>query len=444
MKALLLAVASLLTGVLHADGLPRRGTLNLPLRAIPADLLAKYKLKPQGALQVTASPSLPGDAKEGDVIVAVEGKSFSTFGEFNDLVRALPTGKSARLAVLVDGKRMNRAVPVVEKPVETGDKYDVHYDEVVSYGHRIRTLISVPKTAGRHPVLFWIQGINTSSIDQPLTAGNYISRALKPFADDGFVTVRVEKPGVGDSEGGPAADVGFDEETDIYRQALKAVAAKPYVDASRIFIFGHSMGGCHAPIVANEFPVRGIVTYGTVANSWLEWEIKAPRIQGALAGQTQAQIDDGVRKVAAFYTYVFTEHRSLAWVRKHHPELKATLDDQSPDGKTLAPRSVAYMQGCNDKNYCAYWAKTGQARVLALFGASDWISLEDDQRQVADVVNAAHPGFASFVKVPSIDHLFNRNATMADSFSSFGKPGSEFNPDLVRVVRDWIDAQSAS
>jgi len=250
----------------------------------------------------------------------------------------------------------------------------------------------------------------------------------------------VEKPGVGDSEGGPANEVGFDEENDIYLQAIRAIAAKPYVDASRIFIFGHSMGGCHAPIIASEFPVRGIVTYGTVTNSWLEWEIKAPRVQGALAGQTQAQIDDSVRKVAAFYTYVFTEHRSLDWVRKQHPELRDTLNEQSPDGKTLAPRSVRYMQECNDRNYCAYWAKTGGARVLALFGASDWISLEDDQVQVASIVNSVHPGFASFVKVPAIDHLFNRAPSMADSFATFGKPGAEFNPELVRAVRAWIDS----
>jgi hypothetical protein len=43
---------------------------------------------------------------------------------------------------------------------------------------------------------------------------------LNEFAKSDYVTVQVEKPGIGDSEGGPFADLDFATELDAYRQAL--------------------------------------------------------------------------------------------------------------------------------------------------------------------------------------------------------------------------------
>lgn len=61
------------------------------------------------------------------------------------------------------------------------------------------------------------------------------------------MTLRIEKPGVGDSEGGPFAELDFTTELDIYRQALKQLKEQPEVDAEHVFIFGHSMGGAFGP-----------------------------------------------------------------------------------------------------------------------------------------------------------------------------------------------------
>ena len=66
---------------------------------------------------------------------------------------------------------------------------------------------------------------------------------LADIAKSGYVTMRVEKPGVGDSEGGPFADLDYNTEIDIYRQALKQLKAQPEVDNDNVFICGHSMGG---------------------------------------------------------------------------------------------------------------------------------------------------------------------------------------------------------
>src|SRR6185312_4386390 len=106
------------------------------------------------------------------------------------------------------------------------------------------------------------------------------------------------------------------------------------------------------------------------------------------------------------------EHRSIAWVKKNRPELKKLAEDASPDGVMLGDRSLKYMQEVNDHNYCEAWSKLGATKVLALFGENDWISLREDQTEVADSVNAAHPGTAEFRVLPGIDHIFNKCTSM--------------------------------
>ncbi|MGV3618762.1 MAG: hypothetical protein ACO1SV_25850 [Fimbriimonas sp.] len=448
MRPLLSAVLVLGTATAFAQPpsppLPRRATLGVALRAVPAELQSKLKLAPQSAVQATAGPDgkLPGDLKDGDVIVQIAGKPFTTFAAMNDLIRDLKAGETVSLhAIDVAGKPVTRTVPAVERPRETSEKYEVVYDHVLSSGNRIRTILTRPKAPGKYPVFFWIQGISATTVDFPLTGPSAVAKAIRPFAEDGFVTLRVEKTGVGDSEGGPAMKVGFNEEVDIYRQALKALDGYDFVDRNRVYIFGHSMGGCHAPIVAREAKVKGIVTYGTVSDSWLEWEIKAARFQGLLGGEDPAVIDKRVRQIVTFYGDLYNDKKSVEQIRKARPELEGFIKETVRPDDMLSARSVKYMVELNDHSFTDHWGHIGDAKVLALFGENDFVALEADQTQIPFLVNRVKPGNATFQKVKESDHGFTKTASFQDSLKKWGQPGAEFNPEVVRVVREWIAIQ---
>lgn len=419
--------------------LPRRATLGVGLRAVPAELQTKFKLTPQGAVQVTGT--LPGDLKDGDIILEIGGKPFTNFGAMNEILRDLKAGEKVSLKALdAAGQTVMRTVPAIERPREKSEKYEVIYDQVLSSGNRIRTILTRPKGTGKFPVFFWIQGIGTGMIDTPLSNPNAVSKVIRPFAEEGFVTVRVEKTGVGDSEGGPALKVAFKEEVDIYRQALKALDKYDFVDRDRVYVFGHSMGGCHAPIVASEIPVKGIITYGTVSDSWLEWEIKAARFQGLLGGGDPAQIDKRVRQVITLFSAIYNDKKPIDQIQKEHPELADLIKEMIPGGDMMSVRSVKYMVELNDHNFSEYWSKVGNAKVLALFGEHDFVSLEADQTQIPFVVNRVKPGNATFQRVKESDHGFSKTTSFEDSLKKWGQPGVEFSPEVVRVVREWIAA----
>jgi dienelactone hydrolase len=145
---------------------------------------------------------------------------------------------------------------------------------VFDYGHvtlpdgiRLRTILSRPaKPAGRAPAVLFLQGGGCSSIDIPFAPPDVWPMTLisEPAAR-GFVTMRVEKPGVGESEGPRCAEGGFREELAGYRAALHELAANPAVDPKRIFLFGDSLGGFMAPLLARETRVAGISTFGTIS-----------------------------------------------------------------------------------------------------------------------------------------------------------------------------------
>jgi len=87
---------------------------------------------------------------------------------------------------------------------------------------------------------------------------------MHAIGSQGFITMRVEKSGVGDSQGEPCASIGFSEELAGYRAALSALRSNPAVDPERIYLLGISLGGLFAPLLAADTPVAGISVFGTL------------------------------------------------------------------------------------------------------------------------------------------------------------------------------------
>ncbi len=90
------------------------------------------------------------------------------------------------------------------------------------------------------------------------------SGLIRDIGTQGFVTMRVEKSGIGDSQGPPCSSIGYTQELEGYRAALAALTRHPSVDTDRIYLLGISLGGVFAPSLAVERAIRGIVVYGTL------------------------------------------------------------------------------------------------------------------------------------------------------------------------------------
>lgn len=421
-----------------AAGLHRRSTLGVAVSPAPADSADFFGL-PAGTGIVLRSTVAGGAAdkaslKAGDWLVTLDGQPLA-FEGFTQRVGAMPAGRAVRFGVIRSGQRLEVSATPAERPRDPGTaQYSVVYDDVVSNGHRMRTLTTHPRKAGKHPALLFIQGYSPVSYDYVLEGPGLDAPILRAFAHADFVTLRVDKPGVGESEGGPFSDVDFVTEADIYRQALVALRAMPDVDTSQVYIFGHSMGGAFAPVIATEIPVRGIALYGVVGRTWHEYFLDVMRYQNLLAGQSYGEIDETVRQTSRAMTYVFQDHLTPADVKRDHPELAGAVDAVFPGGQ-FNGKTARFWEQLEDTNFASLWERYAE-HVLSVHGASDYVSYAVDHELIADVVNRAHPGHGRYVSLPNSDHVFANWPTEAESMKHF--PNGETNTAFATLVLEWI------
>src|SRR5262249_26281204 len=160
-------------------------------------------------------------------------------------------------------------------------KADPHKDEaypgvVVRYdairdarGQRLRLIVTYPQTAAeekkpalrspaaRFPTIFLVGWLSCDTVEAPPGTRDATQLVLQAIARlPGFATARLDKAGVGDSEG-DCAETDFVTELAGYRQALQGVLQYPFVDRDRLFLLGISNGGGVAPRGREDTPDEG-------------------------------------------------------------------------------------------------------------------------------------------------------------------------------------------
>lgn len=429
---------------LGAQELPRRGVLGVGFKPVPAEVASQLGLEQgRGVIAMKPIAGLTGDRagiQEGDLIASIQGKPIE-MATVASIVRELPSGEPTTFSIFRQGKAMELTTNLQEKARDPGnERYEVIYSHVVSHGKRMRTIITKPKSSGAHPGLLFIQGFSPVSYDFTLEGsrgdvGTIDGPILSSLANAGYVTLRVEKPGVGDSEGGPFADVDFTTELDIYRQALKQLKGLDGVDRNQVFIFGHSMGGAFGPMLASENRVRGIAVYGVAARTWFEYLADTLRYQGLVAGDNLENADEKVRQGMRIMSLALFENMSADEIKSKHPQLEPMTDALLPQGM-FSGKTLDFWRQLANTNMASYWTQAN-THVLAVRGASDFVTYDVDHKLVADIINSVKPGWGKSMTLPESDHLFHRFATEQQSMQNFQR--GAFNSSFTELLMNWLE-----
>jgi pimeloyl-ACP methyl ester carboxylesterase len=224
-----------------------------------------------------------------------------------------------------------------------------------------------------------------------------------------------------------------------------------YVDSQNVFLFGHSMGGIQAPLIASDTPVRGIAVFGSGASSWFEAVYQQRRRLAALDGTKAEDIDQEVLRQVRFWYPLLVQKKTPREILDADPELDKL--GWVTDDKYVGGRHYAFHHQLAGKNTTEAWSKVAASRlsddgkihprVLALWGTSDWLVDRAGNAWIAEVVNRVSPGSGTFVELPAIDHFFLRTATQEESYAYFkptpGLPATEFNTNLLEALTSWLD-----
>jgi hypothetical protein len=438
-RVLLIAILAAATATAHAVDLPRRPAFGIAMNNnMPPDVRAAQKLGAnEGVLVVAVQPGLTGHAaglKAGDVIVALDDKPITSSGDVIALLRNKRSGDVLKIGYVRNAARANATATLKTTPFETSAEVDVVYDAVNSGNSIRRTVITKPKGGGRHPAVLLIGGIGCYAVDNPLNENEGYRPLISALTRQGFVTIRVEKSGIGDSTGTPCGEVNLDTEVEGYTAGLSALKKLPYVDAKRTFIVGHSIGGVVGPIVAAKEPVRGLFVMETVGLTWYEYELINTRRQLKLGGTPPAELG------AAMLLKQWCTHRLLIDRAPRAEILKA-----KPDCAEFMsyPASDSYVQQIASQNNAGLWTALKGVDVAVLYGAADFVTGVEESQALVEAANAARPGSATYIEIPDMDHFLMQSPSQAAAFQRMQSGGqAQFHPKLGQIVVDWLKSKA--
>src|SRR5260370_41069933 len=157
----------------------------------------------------------------------------------------MPVARYA-LVLLVTLRMTGQQVPVKRHHFQTAD---VLYDWVTnSKGEKLRTLVTHPRSAaGKVPVIFFVGWLSCDSMEYPMgETDGFGALILRLIDQSGYATVRMDKPGVGESQGS-CGKADFNSELEGWRAAFDSMAKYDFVDPNCVFLLGISNGGRLSP-----------------------------------------------------------------------------------------------------------------------------------------------------------------------------------------------------
>ena len=436
-SAFLLAASLLLSLELPAatPQLPRASFLGVQAAPVSDEARARLGLESNaGALVMGLVPGGSAEAaglRADDVIVAVDGQAVADSGQLIAQIAPRRAGERVKIRWIRAGRPQEVEVAMKPRPLESGPGTRTEYGAVAVNDSLRRTIVTGPPGEGRHPAVLYVTGIGCFS-QESLGVQSGEAQILHALARAGFVTMRVEKSGVGDSQGPACASPQADlqAETAGYVAGVKALKSSPRVDPDRVFVLGLSIGGVHAPLIAQQEKLRGLVVVNTVAKPFIEYLLETRRRQGRLSGFTFDDIDRRQRLGEWCNHALLIDRRKPEDVLAARPECKESIQYPAP---------YTYMQQWAALDLSAEWKRV-DVPVLIVQGETDYVATVEDAPLLRDIIESFHPGKATLAMIPKMDHFLTRAESMKSSMTA---PTGEFDPKVIDVIQAWLTRQAS-
>lgn len=393
-------------------------------------------VKKPGAVVLSVDKGSPMDKagiKEGDIILQVNGVVADSDENWTSIIYGLRADQTTELMVRRGHGVISKTLNLNPLGFEEHDGIDTYYEAVTSdFGITQRVIITKPKGGqNKQPAIFLIQGLSCSTIEKYSgRGGNWANQINSIVENSGMVVMRVDKPGVGDSEGN-CAETDFITELDGYRAALRMLKQKNYVDSTKIVIYGASMGSALAPLLANEQGAAGVISDGTFFKTWFEHMLEIERRIRQMSGDNESEI---VKKMNEAYIPLYygmlIEKKSFQEVIDEYPALS---DYNYHSQGHMYGRPVKYYQQLQDFNLAGQWEKL-KVPVRIMYGTNDWIMSEFDNKMIMKVLDRKGHQNHELYMYPNLDHWNTIHVSPDASFN--GEPGI-WDSNVPKVIIDW-------
>jgi len=205
-----------------------------------------------------ARPQLPGSTSGQTALQGLDSEDEGGMGDSPH-----PLSVAALRADSFPGSEI-----VIEQELNDGVNYKRYLSSYKSEGLKIYALLTVPKAKapeGGYPAIIFNHGYIPPA--EYKTTEKYVAYT-NAFSSNGYVLFRPDYRGHGNSEGEAVGGYGSNAYTIDVLNALSSVALLDYVNAEKIGMWGHSMGG-HITLrsmVVDERIKAGVIWAGVVGS----------------------------------------------------------------------------------------------------------------------------------------------------------------------------------
>ncbi|NUN09300.1 MAG: PDZ domain-containing protein [Ignavibacteriaceae bacterium] len=445
---LILFISLILSPDTYSQEMRRTGVLGAQLSPL-SDSLAKASGVNINAGMVIARTVEGATAdkcglKAGDIITEINGAVIGGNNKLQKAIRKLREGDDITVKYQREGKAGTAKGKVTGKQFEKSDKFEVIYDKVPFRGGWLRSIVTKPFGKEKLPAILLIQGYTCTTVDglSPLHPYKQLTDTLTL---KGYAVMRVEKPGVGDCINTPDCfTMDILTETEAFGAAFEYMKKYSFVDSNNAFIFGHSMGGIVAPLIAEKTNIKGVIVYGTDHLPWFEYLIKMLRFQNPGFGVDYIESENDIKIYHRLLFEMLIEKKNIKQLTAN-PEYKRLLerDFMLDEDGMLFTRSLEFQQSLQDLNMTESWSRT-RGYVLSIFGEGDFEVMDSfGHETIVDIVNTYNPGKAEYIFLPGTNHSMLLTGNMKESFEVQNKGltvqyFSKFNFRLTDEIDKWI------
>ncbi|MEZ4938508.1 MAG: alpha/beta hydrolase [Crocinitomicaceae bacterium] len=453
-KLLILSVLFLFSANIFSQELKRRASLGIRMQDMNDSLqnITGYSKK-SGAFVDLVIPNSTVDIagmKSGAILLKINNIEITTIRDIGLAAGNLREEDPVELTYFQNGKTYIKKVKAVGRPKEKLANAVILYDVVEHKNLKLRSILATPKGVDHPPVVYFIQGYTCASTEFSMMPEISTMQLYADWIDAGYAVYRIEKAGMGDSEGDvDCMEMNFTEELEIFRQGYLALQKYTQINKKRIFIFGHSMGGVVAPLLAKEFQPFGVMTYGTLINTWFEYMQELTRVQGEMFHTPYAEIEEDIRRVTPFwYDYYILQKSNVDLLS--NPAYYKMLDQEGTleDFKKgiFMNRHYTFWQDLQQVSLVNNWLEVN-SHVLAIYGEFDIQALNANHvKTIANIVNTKNPGKGSWKIIEDADHGFvsfksmEENVAALNSGTYFQALMTNYNPNIALETIKWMDS----
>lgn len=448
-RAGLLCLALVCNLLLSAQDLKRRARMGIAVKTFSGTTFVKA-----GAEITAVFKGGTGDEMNlqvGQVITAVNKQKINSSTELISLLKTKCEGDTI-IVMVQDGTSTRTVMGQLQAAAnDTCSGVNISYGSFQMKNIRLRTIMWKPADRAPRATVYYLQGISCYALDN-LSNQDPTRLAFKNLVKNGFAVYMVEKPGMGDSQSNcPCTDLRYLQELEVYQAGYRHLVYDLKTDSTKVFLFGHSMGGITAPLLANSIQPKGTIVFGTVFKPWADYLLDAYIEQQYLLGAPLSQLRDTLELCKPSFYKLFYTTTSIASIKKErHAKtmLRCILEYDSVTNLLAAGRSLQFHKELNALNLAAAW-KNNHSPLLACYGESDIAANNaNDHVALVNYVNKLRPGKAEFRLVKNTNHTFQAIGSMADfvrmqadvaTYNQFA--ANNFNSEFFLFLSEWMNQQ---